>query len=847
MKNWTFQLHWFLGITAGIVLGIIGVTGGMMSFERQIMEWMSSDVVYVEVPADGNRLTPDAIVSRFNEHRPDAGVQQLTLSSDPSRAVVVRTRSTPESRRGESLYLNPYSGELLGKIRGEQFFRDVRSLHRWLLIPSGEGINWGRHLTGFSTIALVYLSLSGLYLRWPRRALNWRAWLRLDFRLRGRSLYWSLHSVIGTWVLIVYLLLSFTGLYWSYSWYRTSMSWLLTGEVPEQRRGGGGGARGGFTPPPETGEVPSIDAAWSGFLRYSDGEYRTAFISLPQGDAKAAEVFFVLPDALHNRQSNQVALDLQTGDMVRERPYQQADTLGKRIYQGVYDLHVGDWFGTTGRVVNMVASLAMPLFMITGFLLYFDRRRKKRETRAASAGATQFVSATGEVGYLVVYASQTGTAEQLAWHTASILASGGEGVDVKPLHEVDAALLEKTDKLVLLLSTFGEGEAPDHARSFVKKVMSQHYMLDHLQFAVLGLGDKRYPDYCVFAREVNNWLLGCSAAPFFDALEVDNGSIETLQQWQTAIADVCGAEHVEAWQAPDYDQWPLLDNTHLNPGSAGDPVYRVRFAIPQEQRITWQAGDILDIKPRHNPAVIAELIAHWQLDAAATVEGVSLANWLQQKQLPAEKPAGDVSQWALPDLPHREYSIASLPASGVLELVVRLAYLPDGKPGLGSGWLTQYLQPGELLTARVRTNPAFHAPETVAPMLLVGAGTGIAGLRSHLHHRRDNSINETWLIFGERNRQFDAIYDDELQALKTAGVLSRLDQVFSRDGDGYVQQRLLQESAAVQEMIARGASIYVCGSLTGMGEGIHQVLIEILGEETVQQLTEQKRYCRDVY
>ncbi|MGV8837211.1 PepSY-associated TM helix domain-containing protein, partial [Cellvibrio sp.] len=178
MRNVLFQIHWFLGITAGVVLAVVGLTGGLMSFERQIMDAISPSIVRVEVR--GERLTPDAIAERFRTQRDGARVEQITLWPEADRSALIRVAPPPGERRGEAVYINPYSGELLGKINGEQFFRTVRSLHRWLLIPSEEGgINIGRQITGFSAFALVFFALSGLYLRWPRRALNWRNWFRI--------------------------------------------------------------------------------------------------------------------------------------------------------------------------------------------------------------------------------------------------------------------------------------------------------------------------------------------------------------------------------------------------------------------------------------------------------------------------------------------------------------------------------------------------------------------------------------------------------------------------------------------------------------------------------------------
>ncbi len=93
----------------------------------------------------------------------------------------------------------------------------------------------GKQLVGASTLLCVMLALSGLYLRWPRRITNWRSWLTFDPALKGRSFLWHLHAVIGTWVLVVFLLMSLTGLYWSYDWYRNGLYAMAGVERPAPR------------------------------------------------------------------------------------------------------------------------------------------------------------------------------------------------------------------------------------------------------------------------------------------------------------------------------------------------------------------------------------------------------------------------------------------------------------------------------------------------------------------------------------------------------------------------------------------------------------------------------------
>jgi sulfite reductase (NADPH) flavoprotein alpha-component len=156
---------------------------------------------------------------------------------------------------------------------------------------------------------------------------------------------------------------------------------------------------------------------------------------------------------------------------------------------------------------------------------------------------------------------------------------------------------------------------------------------------------------------------------------------------------------------------------------------------------------------------------------------------------------------------------------------------------------------GSSISLRVRRNSGFHLPVEPVPMILVGNGTGLAGLRSLLKARIADGQQRHWLLFGERNREHDFLCRDELQEWLISGDIERLDLAFSRDQAEkiYVQDRLRESADELKQWLADGAMLYVCGSLEGMASGVDQVLNDVLGAAEVEQLIEQGRYRRDVY
>ena len=155
--------------------------------------------------------------------------------------------------------------------------------------------------------------------------------------------------------------------------------------------------------------------------------------------------------------------------------------------------------------------------------------------------------------------------------------------------------------------------------------------------------------------------------------------------------------------------------------------------------------------------------------------------------------------------------------------------------------------------ALIGTFASLHDPSLVQNRCflyhLVGNGTGLAGLRAHIKARIDAGMFENWLVFGERNAEHDFLCRDELQGWVEAGQLARLDLAFSRDGAGlrYVQHLLAERGEELRAWIARGAAVYVCGSLQGMAGGVHEALANALGAQALDELAATGCYRRDVY
>ncbi|NEU13816.1 PepSY domain-containing protein [Methylobacterium sp. BTF04] len=375
MRMILFRLHWLLGLTAGLVLALVGVTGALMSYEEAIIEWTDTDRAFVAVH-DTVRLGPEALLARLNTQRPGLKVNALTVSGDPERSPRARFAADPRSgTRPPSVYLDPYDGRDLGEARLEPAFATIRDLHRWLLVP-GEGKGWGRSITGACAIALLVFLATGLYLRWPKIH-SWRIWLKPALKRPGRPRWWSLHSIAGTWLLPVYAVIALSGLWWSYDWYKTAATYVLTGEAPRAR------------PPRDRDRAASkaplaLDKAWAAFNASEGAGAHLAIVSLPGPDATVIRIRYLASASDQPKARDEMTFDAATGERLSMSRYADKP-LGRLMADNMLEVHRGRFFGGFFAFLFFAASLSMPLLAVTGLVLYVLRRRALRRRAIAPA------------------------------------------------------------------------------------------------------------------------------------------------------------------------------------------------------------------------------------------------------------------------------------------------------------------------------------------------------------------------------------------------------------------------------------------------------------------------------
>jgi sulfite reductase (NADPH) flavoprotein alpha-component len=362
----------------------------------------------------------------------------------------------------------------------------------------------------------------------------------------------------------------------------------------------------------------------------------------------------------------------------------------------------------------------------------------------------------------------------------------------------------RAERLLVLTATYGEGQPPASAKTFLSRLRQ----LDRApapSFAVLGFGDRSFPQFCGYANQVDAALAEAGASPILQLATVDRQSGQDFAAWGHALEDTDGEplELAYAPPPPRTGQLQLVSREDFGV-EVQAPTSILRFAAAPSTR-----------------SLLDRLMGR-----AARLPSFEVGD------LVGIVPPGSVVP--------RYYSLASSSRDGVLEICVR-----KQAGGVSSAYL-HGLAPGAVIEGFIRANPDFR-PARRRPLILIGAGTGIAPLAGFI---RNNKPGRTaYLFFGARDPQSDFLYREQLEDALGDGRLTGLSMAFSRIvGGGYVQDSVAMEADALRELIARGAQILVCGGLD-MARGVRSALDAVLTPVglSIDTLKAQGRYLEDAY
>lgn len=730
--------HRWPGLAALALVTVLALSGAALS--------VFPAAERIAAPQSEAGLTVAALAERIRAAYP--GVEQIRRAPSGRITAWWFDDGTPGAA-----VIDPATGRGVSSADPNRVERWLTNLHRSLFLGDG-----GRIAMAAGAAAMLVLAFSGAALV-ARRAGGWRRWFA---PLRG-PLAGRLHVEIARIAVAGLVLSSATALWMTASTFDLLPDGGAALPFPAEVSGETGAALADFA---VLGDTPVAELRELGFPYPGD----------------ATDVFTLTTD------HGTGYLDQGTGALLA-----WADPTGwERVSETVYMLHTGQGAATLGLVLGLMA-LGVPAMGGTGILIWLAGRRGRPRIRGNQPA--------GRAETIILVGSEGGSTWGFAATLHAALTAAGQGVHVGPMSGFAPERYARAERIILLAATYGDGAAPASAKGFLDRLNATDRAPD-FPIAVLGFGDRSFPAYCAFAKDVTAAAKAKGWPELLPLDTIDRQSPQDFARWGRALGEMLGIPLDLAHQPvlPRTEQLTLVSRRNYGAEmQAGAAI--LRFALPSAtpwQRLTgagfarFQAGDLIGVLPQGS---------------------------------------------AVPRL----YSLASGRRDGFVEIVVR-----KHPGGLASGQLTA-LEPGDTVRAFLRRNPGFHADRGRTPLILIGAGTGIGPLagfiRGNARHR------PVHLFFGMRHADSDFFYGEEMPGWQAEGRLTRLVTAVSRGARrSYVQDALRADAAQVARLICDGARVMVCGG-RDMATGVSDALAEILAPAglTPAVLKAEGRYVEDVY
>ena len=374
IRKLLFWAHLCAAVTAGLVILTMSITGVLLMYERQLIEW--SDRAYRSVaPATGAaRLPVETLVARAIEQRPQPAPTAITLRADPDAPAMVTLGQA-------SLYQDVYTGQLLGEptpgVRAAM--SKLRVWHRYMALD-GEGRALGKAISGWSNLLFLFIVLSGMYL-WIPRVVNWRtvravALFRAGLPGKARDFNW--HNVVGIWSAVPLAIVVATAMPISFPW-ANALVYRLVGEEPpapaSAPRPTANANRSTNGPAPDRQaagvHTTGLDALWARAEQQAP-DWRSINLRLPASAAAPAIFAIDRGNGGQPQLRSTLTLDAASGDVLRWEPF-TSQTPGRRLRSWSRFTHTGEYYGLIGQTIAGLVSGGAVVLVYTGLALALRR------------------------------------------------------------------------------------------------------------------------------------------------------------------------------------------------------------------------------------------------------------------------------------------------------------------------------------------------------------------------------------------------------------------------------------------------------------------------------------------
>lgn len=364
MRKFFKKAHLWFSLPLGIVISITCFTGAMLIFEKEITQAVQSEYYYTDVV--GEPLPIDQLLANveplLEEGRRITGV---TISNDPERSYKVNI-NTPKHA---AIYVDQYTGEVLGEPGRLGFFKTMFRLHRWLMDskPEDGAIYWGKVIVGISTLIMVIIILTGIVLWWPKGIKALKNRTKIEVRKGWKRFWYDLHVVGGVYATLLLLAMALTGLTWSFKWYSNGFYSLFGVETKSSNNP--------TNTPKQRGNKHTTERYihWQSAVdSIKDTNSEFAELTVSDGDVSVKQSGWG-----NQRASDKYSFDNNSGKITDTILYEDSD-YNRKVRGWVYTIHVGNWGGYLSRIMWFLAAMLGASLPLTGYYLWIRRMLNRR-------------------------------------------------------------------------------------------------------------------------------------------------------------------------------------------------------------------------------------------------------------------------------------------------------------------------------------------------------------------------------------------------------------------------------------------------------------------------------------
>ncbi len=365
-KKIASQLHLWLGVSSGLVVFIVALTGSVLVFEEELEPVIYRKFHVVDASKDQSPLPLDNLRASVASRYPKQRIARIAIEPHTDRTVVFGLVKGKKEKDILSVAVNPYTAEITDMRReNESFFHIVLQLHRYLCLE-----DTGKAITGVACVMFIVIMITGLVLWWPNRKQT-KQRLTIKWNAKFKRLNWDLHAVFGFYVLPFTFLIALTGLVWSYKWVN-NMIYLTFDGKPQQKREAP--ANIALANTAITGTLTKIAAETDRRLPHPG---RIQFI-LPESDSLSITVSKTNDEAAISNVVDFLYFDQNDGHLLSKRLYKD-ETTGMKVRRLVFPIHTGSIWGWPSKILALIVALITATLPVTGVIIWVGRKFKKKE------------------------------------------------------------------------------------------------------------------------------------------------------------------------------------------------------------------------------------------------------------------------------------------------------------------------------------------------------------------------------------------------------------------------------------------------------------------------------------